>query len=175
MTEPQRRRVLLASAAAALLFSWLDDARAQSPVEEYGSVHASLRLPMPSDRPVAVRPLDDVQRNQALARRLADALRAAGWRVQSAGNALQLNFETELQHTPVPARRDPSDTRDLRGRVRFVLVLTADDPASGRRLWEGTAAYLGHPNDEARIFAQLAHVIAGEVGKTAPPRGFTLE
>jgi hypothetical protein len=65
--------------------------------------------------------------------------------------------------------------RDTRGRVKFAIVMTLDEEASGRRLWSGEASYLGAPNDESTIFDQILRILADEIGRTTKLRGFDLE
>jgi hypothetical protein len=56
-----------------------------------------------------------------------------------------------------------------------MIAMTVDDETSGRRLWSGEVSYLGAPNDEAAIFDQILRLLVEEIGRTARPRGFTLE
>jgi len=163
-----QRRLFLAAGLAGFAATAL----AQAPVIEWGQIHAAAHQPLPRERPIAVRPLDDKPGDVQLARRFSDALRRAGRQGAPMGGALALNFETEIERVPQTLQRGITDTR---GRVKFLIVATVDDPASGQRLWSAQASYLGAPNNEAVIFAQLAQFLVDELGKTVRTRGFTLE
>lgn len=162
------RRFLLAAA----LTSLVGTALAQQPVTEWGQIYTTAHQPAAADQAVGVRPLDDKPADVQLARRFADALRRAGRPAATAQAPLVLNFETEIERVPQTLQRGINDTR---GRVKFLIVATLDDPRSGQRLWSGQASYLGAPNQEAVVFAQLAQLLVDELGKTSRMRGFTLE
>ena len=144
-------------------------ARAQAP--EPGRAYGLAFQPLPAGAAFAVRALDDSAGNLRLARRFAEALRHRGRAVQPALAPLTLNFETEIQQVPNRDTRYPGDSR---GPVRYVLTATVDD-ATGKRLWNGEASYVGNPNAETLIFAQLVEVLADEVGRTSAAHGFLLE
>lgn len=168
------RRLFLAGLAG---LAALPVAQAQQPVVEWGQIHTTTHGPAAQveaarGRSVAARPLDDKPADVQLARRFTDALRRAGHPVAASGAQLALNFETEIERVPQTLQRGIADTR---GRVKFVILATLDDAASGQRLWSGQASYLGAPNNEAAIFAQLAQLLVDELGRTSRVRGFTLE
>ena len=161
-----RRRAFLAASLAA---GAATSARGQS--AEPGQIYGSAYHPLPDGAAFAVRALDDTPANLRIARRLAEALRRRGRRIQPPPAPLLVSVETEVQQVPNRADRFPAD---LRGPVRFVLTATVDDGA-GKRLWNGEASYVGNPNDEGQTFLQLVEVIADEIGVTSRPHGFLLE
>ena len=161
------RRFALLAGVALTLGARAAGAQLPDPGQAYGTGFH----PLPDVAAFAVRALDDSAGNLRLARRFADALRRRGRAIQPPPAPLTLTIETETQQVP---NRDTRYPADQRGPVRFVLTATVDD-ASGKRLWNGEASYVGNPNDEARVFAQLVEVLADDVGRTSPPHGFLLE
>lgn len=163
-----RRRIVIAAALAIAATG----ARAQQPAIEWGQIHGTSHKPAPGNLPIAVRALDDRPGNVAIARRLTDALRRSSRQIGAAAAPLTLNFDTETERVPQRLHRGITDTR---GRVKFVLTATLDETATGQRLWSGEASYLGFANEESSIFAQLAQMLAEELGNNVRVRGFALE
>lgn len=162
----RRRAALLAGIAFAVAPRGV---RAQAP--EPGRTYGLAFQPLPAGAAFSVRALDDSAGNVRLARRFAEALRHRGRAVQPAPAPLILSLETEIQQVPNRDTRYPGDSR---GPVRYVLTATVDD-AAGKRMWNGEASYVGNPNAETLIFAQLVEVLADEVGRTSAAHGFLLE
>lgn len=162
------RRALIAGAAA---LAATGPAAGQS-AAQWGFIHASSHHPLPPGAAITPRALDDHPENRRLLRGLADALRQSGHPYRANGGALALNFETGIERVPQTLQRG---VRDTRGRVKFAIVMTLDEEASGRRLWSGEASYLGAPNDESTIFDQILRILADEIGRTTKLRGFDLE
>lgn len=161
------RRALIAGAAALAAAP----AAAQS-APEWGFLHASSHHPMPAGAAITPRALDDHPDKRRLLRGIGDAMRQSGQGYRASGAPLTLNFDTEIERVPQVLQRG---VRDARGRVKFMIAMTVDEEATGRRLWSGEVSYLGAPNDEAAIFDQILRMLVEEIGRTARPRGFTLE
>ena len=185
--------VLAAPAAAA------DEQDGPAPGQAYSTSFA----PLAADPVIAVRPLDNSHANVALKQHFAAALQKRSIRVQDMPAPLVLNFETEVDQTirrTIPTlgaatgdRREAevrvnvwSTSQDslLRGRVgdapdrgmlRHVLTATLDDDRTGRRIWQGEAAYSGAPADEAETFAGMAAILVEQLGRTVRQRSFRIE
>jgi hypothetical protein len=167
-SDAGRRALLLAGFATAFAAS----PAASQAAPGWGQLHASSHHPVPGGAAITPRALDDHPENRRLLRGLADALRQSGHPYRANGGALALNFETGIERVPQTLQRG---VRDTRGRVKFAIVMTLDEEASGRRLWSGEASYLGAPNDESTIFDQILRILADEIGRTTKLRGFDLE
>ena len=166
-----RRRELLAAGLASVA---LPAHGQKPPAIEWGQIHGTSHQPVAARAAVTPRPLDDKPENLQILRRLGDALRQAGrpTRADAGPEGFVLNFDTEIERVPQKLQRGVNDTR---GRVKFALTMTVDDPRSGQRLWTGEASYLALPNDETVVFNQLAQMLVLEIGKSSRVRGFTLE
>jgi hypothetical protein len=162
------RRALIAGAAA---LAATGPAAGQS-AAQWGFIHASSHHPLPPGAAITPRVLDDHPDKRRLLRGIGDALRQSGQGYRASGGQLALNYDTEVERVPQTLQRG---VRDARGRVKFMIAMTVDDETSGRRLWSGEVSYLGAPNDEAAIFDQILRLLVEEIGRTARPRGFTLE
>jgi hypothetical protein len=167
----QGRRAIVFALAALPVLSGAGRAAAADETP-WGLVHASSHYPLPRELAITPRALDDHPDKRRLLRGLADAMRQTGLAYVAAGGRLALNFDTEIERVPQTLRRG---IRDTRGRVKFLIAMTVDEEGSGRRLWSGEISYLGAPQDEAAIFDQILRLLVDEIGRSAKPRGFSLE
>jgi hypothetical protein len=121
---------------------------------------------------VTVRPLDNSRANLALKQHFAAALKKRAVQVDETAAPYVLNFETEVDQAILRGR--PSEVSD-RGTLRYVLMATLDDERSGRRLWQGEAAYAGAPADEATTMAAMAAILVEQLGQTVRQKTFRIE
>ena len=167
-----------------------------------GRASASSYAAIPLGVPVMVRPLDDSPDQLRIKENIASALSRRQWRVQESPAPIAFNFETEIQQIgrrpsePSFGRASGSSSREtevivnmysttqdsiitgrqaeVRGSLRYVLTMTADDQRSGRRLWQGEASYVGSAGDDQAVLRALIPMLIDMLGQTVRQRSFSL-
>ena len=158
-----------------------------------GLAYASSFAPLPSGKPISVRPWDNSAENQRVKLSFTEALNRRGVLLTD-GAVLALNFETVVESLAVPGvgsglgqvrnesrvRMDIQDnllgprTEATGGNTRYILRATLDDQQSGQRIWQGEASYTGAVTDETATFSAMAPVLVDAFGQTVRPKGFRI-